>query len=65
MTLRAARVNKGLGQKEAANLLKISNTTLCSWENGRSFPNAEKIKAICETYGVSYDDLNFLPGNPL
>lgn len=65
MTLKAARVNAGLGQKEAASLLKISNSTLSAWENGRSFPNAEKIKAICETYDVSYNDLNFLPDNSL
>lgn len=65
MTLRAARVNAGYGQKEAAKLLKVSNKTLSSWENGLTFPNAEKIKAICETYGVSYNDLNFLPNNPL
>lgn len=65
MTLRAARVNKGYSQKKAAKLLKVSNKTLSSWENGLTLPNAEKIKAICETYEVSYNDLNFLPNNPL
>lgn len=65
MTLKAARVNAGFGQKEAAKLLKISNCTLSAWENGRSFPNVEKVKAICEIYGISYNDLNFLPNNPL
>lgn len=65
MTLKAARVNAGYSQKEAARLLKISNCTLSAWEKGRSFPNAEKIKAICDIYGVFYNDLNFLPDNPL
>ncbi len=65
MTLKAARVNAGLSQKGAAELLKISNCTLSAWEKGRSFPNAEKIMAICEIYGVSYNDLNFLPNNPV
>ena len=65
MSLKAARVNAGFDQKEAAKLLKVSNGTLSAWENGLSFPNAKKIRAICEIYGISYNDLNFLPNNPL
>ena len=61
ISLKAARVNAGLGQKEAANLLKISNSTLSAWENGRSFPNAKKLEDICELYGVSYNNLIFYP----
>ena len=65
MTLEAARVNAGYTQKEAAKLLGISNQTLCNWENGVTFPNAQQIDRICELYGVSYDNLNFLPNNPI
>lgn len=65
ITLEAARVNVGLTQKEAADALNISNKTLCNWENGVSFPTADKIPEICDLYGVSYDHLNFLPSNPL
>ena len=65
ITLKAARVNAGYSQKEAAKILGISNTTLCNWENGTSFPNVQQIEKICELYGVSYDDLIFLPSNPL
>ncbi len=65
MTLEAARVNKGLSQKEAAKELKVSNRTLGRWENGLSVPKADKIDAICELYGVPYDNLNFLPGSSL
>lgn len=61
MSIRAARVNVNLSQKEAADYLGVSNKTLCSWENGGTFPPADKIPAICNLYGVSYDDLNFLP----
>lgn len=60
ITLKAARVNAGFSQKEAAKELEISNTTLCSWENGKSFPNQPMIEAMCELYGVSYDNLNFM-----
>ena len=65
ITLASARVNAGLTQKEAAPLLGVSNKTLCSWENGESFPDALQIEKICELYGIPYDNLKFLPNNPL
>ena len=63
ITLRAARVNAGLSQKEAAKELGISNRTLCKWESYLSFPPANKISEICDLYRVSYDNLNFLPSD--
>ena len=65
ISLEAARVNAGLSQKTAAQELKISNTTLGRWEKGESFPTADKIPEICELYGVSYDNINFLPKRSL
>lgn len=65
ITLKAARVNKGLSQKEAAEKIGVSNKTLCSWENGLSVPKADKINLICSTYDVAYDNLNFLPEGSL
>lgn len=65
LSLAAARVNKGLSQKEAAKRLKVSNKTLCSWEKGLTFPKPQHIDAICNLYCVNYDDLSFLPANPL
>ena len=59
LTLKAARVNAGLTQKKAAKRLKVSNKTLCRWENGVSMPKADKIDAICELYAVPYDNLIF------
>lgn len=59
MTLKAARVNAGFTQKEAAKMLGISNKTLWSWENGKSAPKATQTDGICKLYGVSYDNLNF------
>ena len=61
MSIRAARVNANFSQKEAADFLGVSNKTLGNWENGVTFPPADKIPAICALYGVSYDNLNFLP----
>ena len=65
ITIRAARVNAGLSQKEAADRLRVSNKTLGNWENGITFPPADKIPEICELYGWSYDNLNFLPTDSL
>ena len=65
ITIRAARVNSGYSQNEAAIRLGVSNKTLGNWENGITFPPADKIPLICELYGVSFDNLNFLPNDSL
>lgn len=65
ISLRAARVNAGLSQKEAAARLGVSNKTLGNWEKGITFPPADKILEICKLYSVSYDNLNFLPSDSL
>ena len=59
MTLKAARVNKGLTQEEAAKLLEISVDTLRNYEKQKSFPDVPILKKIEDVYGVSYDDLIF------
>lgn len=65
ITLAAARVNAGLSQKQAAELLGVSNKTLCKWEIGTAFPTTEKVALICEVYGCPIDVLIFLPDNSL
>lgn len=59
ITLKAARVNAGYSQKEAAKMLNISNKTLCSWENGKTFPDQPMIEKLCALYGVTYDMIVF------
>ena len=61
ITLKAARVNAGYTQKEAAIKLGVSNTTLLNWEKGISMPKANHIDDICDLYKVPYDMLIFLP----
>ena len=58
-SLKAARVNSGFSQKEAAEKLGISNKTLCSWENGKTFPDQPMIEKICILYGLTYDMIDF------
>lgn len=63
ITLKAARANLNLTQTEAAKRLGVSKDTLSNWENGRTSPNVEKFRLIEQIYGVSYDELDFLPQN--
>ncbi len=63
LTLKAARTNAGLSQAEASKELGIGRDTLSNWENGKSFPDAIKIKKIEEVYGIGYNDIIFLPHN--
>lgn len=65
ITLKAARINVGLTQKEAANALGVSNKTLSHWERGVSVPGVDKIDPICTLYRRSYNDIIFLPNNSL
>lgn len=60
MTLKAIRINMGLDQEKAAEILGIKPRTLSNWENGKTFPNVPQIKKIESAYGVHYEDINFL-----
>ena len=63
ITLKAARVNKGYTQREAAVLIEVTEDTISNWERGKSFPNVPQLKKIEEVYGVTYNDLIFLHEN--
>ncbi len=60
ITLKAARVNKGLTQEKAAKLIGISVFTLINYEAGKSYPDVTIIKMIEKVYGIPYHKLNFL-----
>ncbi len=61
VTLKAARVNCGLNQKEAAKRLGISVDTLSKYERGLSFPDVPVIKQIEVLYQVPYSGIIFNP----
>lgn len=61
ISLKAARVNVGLTQTDAAELIGVNVNTIKNWESGKSFPNQPMIDRICSTYGLAYDQINFLP----
>ncbi len=61
VTLKAARVNKGLTQEEAAKLIGVSADVISNWERQVSFPDVLQLKVIERVYGVDYQHLIFLP----
>lgn len=63
ITLKAARVNAGLTQKEAAHALGISNVTLANWERGRSSPKQTNVRNLCSLYRIPYDEIFFAADN--
>ena len=65
VTLKAARVNKGLTQTEAAKRIGITVDTLANYEKGKTYPDVPVLKKIEAVYGIGYNNLIFLPDNTL
>lgn len=59
ISIKAARTNVGLTQKEAAKELHVTQKTLSFWENGKTKPTISMVAAICALYRVSYDDIEW------
>ena len=49
------RRSKGLSQEELAGRLGVSRQAVSKWEGGQSAPDAEKIVALSEGFGVTTD----------
>ena len=60
-SLKAARVNAGLTQDDVVKALGMSKNTIVNYEKGRSVPDIEMGKALAKLYGMSVDDIIFLP----
>lgn len=59
ITLKAARVNAGLTQAQAAKKLGFNIYTLQNYESGKTFPDVPAIKKIENLYGVKFEEINF------
>lgn len=59
ISLKAARVNAGLSQKKAAEMLGISKATLQNYEAGSTIPNILMSKKIEEVYHFPVDYIFF------
>lgn len=57
ITIKAARINKGLRQTDVAAELNVARETVSSWEKGKTKPSLKMVEPLCRLYGVSYDDI--------
>ena len=60
LSLKAARVNTGLTQEEAAQAINVTWKTLISWEKGVTHPIVDKLLRLCSLYDVQISDI-FIP----
>ena len=51
------RKQKGLSQKELADILSTSSSTISKWESGRSMPDVYLLSEISKFFQISGDDL--------
>lgn len=63
LSMQMARQAVGLTQKEAAKKIGVSVFTLANYEKGISYPDIPILKMIEKVYGVTYNQLIFLPKN--
>ena len=59
ITLKAARVNVGLTQQEAAEALNITRATIANYETGRTSPDMVTAQKMATLYKTTVDNLNF------
>lgn len=55
--LKELRLEKGIKQKEAAEILGISPKTLSHWESDTNEPNLTMLKALAKLYGINVSEL--------
>ena len=51
------RTERGMTQKQVADILKISPQTVSKWERGRGFPDVSLVSELAEILGISTDSL--------
>ena len=57
ITLKAARVNMGLTQKDVAEKLGISKESLANWEKGKTHPKINILMDLCELYNIPLESI--------
>ena len=62
VSIRGARIEKHMTQKQAADAMNVTKETISHWERGRTAPTALQLIALCNLYGVELSDI-FLEEN--
>lgn len=55
--LKARRTELNLTQESVAEVLGITRQTISNWENGRSYPDIERMVRLSDIYSLSLDEL--------
>jgi DNA-binding XRE family transcriptional regulator len=59
ISIKAARVNKGLTQTEVGNRVNKSKNTIASYEAYETMPDIETALAMASLFGMSVDDIRW------
>lgn len=57
MQIRKLRRSKGLTQKQLADEIGVTRTTVAMWESGSSYPRTDLLPKIAALLGCTIDDL--------
>lgn len=55
--LQKLRKEKNLSQEQLANLLEVSRQSVSKWESGLTYPEMDKLLALCKIFGCTLDEL--------
>lgn len=55
ISMAAARKNAELSQKELANACGVSESTVISWEAGKTAPHIKRLPLLEKAYGIPLD----------
>ena len=55
--IQLSRKEKGMTQKELAELIGVSDKTISKWENGNSVPDTEILSSLCQSLDISVNEL--------
>ena len=59
LTLKAARVNRGLSVKEVADSVGVTEDTIYRYESGKASPKISVVVKMVKLYGVTIGDIDF------
>ncbi len=57
ISIKGARVEKGMTQKQAGDAMNVTKETISNWERGITAPTAPQLLKLCDVYGVRVSDI--------
>ena len=59
ISLKAARINANMSQKQLAEAISVTPKTIMSWEKGKTLPKTDKVEALCNALKTNYNDIQW------